>query len=161
MTKNEKIQVFEDAIRVMEKLKEIFRSELKELKADFQEFEEEGNLKEETQIQDITNKNIINVLHDLGIPAHYKGYQYICEAIMYLLEVKNSNTMFRRKDFYPNIAKKLNTTPLRIKSSIKNAIEIAWDRDYNQDFKKQVFMSEVKPGNIEFILTIVEYLRMH
>lgn len=70
---------------------------------------------------------VTNLIHEVGVPAHIKGYQYLREAIMMVvndIEVINQIT----KQLYPDIAKKFHTTPSRVERAIRHAIEVAWSR---------------------------------
>lgn len=106
---------------------------------------------------------ITNVIHDVGVPAHIKGYQYIREAIALAvndMEVINSIT----KLLYPTLAKKFKTTPSRVERAIRHAIEVAWTRGRN-DINDSMFGNTIsstkgKPTNSEFIAMIADKLRL-
>ena len=109
------------------------------------------------------NQLITGVIHEIGVPAHIKGYQYLREAIVMVyqdVEILGSVT----KVLYPQIAAKFATTPSRVERAIRHAIEVAWSRG-NSDAISQVFgytisMSKAKPTNSEFIAMIADKLRM-
>ena len=102
-------------------------------------------------------------IHEIGVPAHIKGYKYLREAIMMTvkdMEVINAVT----KVLYPSVAKKFNTTSSRVERAIRHAIEVAWDRG-NVEVLQSVFgytVSNVKgkPTNLEFIAMLVDRLRL-
>lgn len=97
------------------------------------------------------------------MPAHIKGYQYLREAIMMVvndIEVINQIT----KQLYPDIAKRFNTTPSRVERAIRHAIEVAWGRGQTDVveaiFGYTVSASKGKPTNSEFIAMIADKLRL-
>jgi len=101
------------------------------------------------------------VIHDVGVPAHIKGYQYLREAIMITVEdmdVINAVT----KVLYPAVAKRFNTTPSRVERAIRHAIEVAWDRGDLETLQKYfgytVSNTKGKPTNSEFIAMIADRL---
>jgi len=106
---------------------------------------------------------VTGVIHEIGVPAHIKGYQYLREAILMVygdIEILGSVT----KVLYPEIAKKYATTASRVERAIRHAIEVAWSRG-NSEAITQVFgytvsMSKAKPTNSEFIAMIADKLRM-
>ncbi len=107
--------------------------------------------------------SITKILHELGVPSHIKGYQYIREAITI---VYNEPNLIREitKVIYPKIANKYNTTTSRVERAIRHAIEISWNRA-NYDFMEEVFgysidIDKAKPTNSEFIVTVADKLRL-
>ncbi len=107
--------------------------------------------------------NITNVIHEIGVPAHIKGYLYLREAItMVYNEVDLLGAI--TKSLYPRIAKKFNTTPSRVERAIRHAIEVAWSRG-NMDSIKNLFgytinVTKAKPTNSEFIAMVADKLRI-
>ena len=106
---------------------------------------------------------VTNIIHEIGIPAHIKGYQYLRHAIIMVvdnLDVINSIT----KELYPTVAKDFNTTPSRVERAIRHAIEVAWDRGdtdvLNSFFGYTIANSKGKPTNSEFIAMIADRLRL-
>ncbi len=106
---------------------------------------------------------VTDVIHEIGIPAHIKGYQYIRCAIMmaiYDLDIMNSVT----KELYPTIAENFGTTSSRVERAIRHAIELAWDRGdmdtLNNVFGYTVSQIKGKPTNSEFIAMIADKLRL-
>ena len=106
---------------------------------------------------------VTNVIHEIGVPAHIKGYQYLREAIMMVvndIDIINQIT----KQLYPDIAHKYHTTPSRVERAIRHAIEVAWGRG-QQDVVESIFgytvsASKGKPTNSEFIAMIADKLRL-
>jgi len=106
---------------------------------------------------------VTNVIHEIGVPAHIKGYQYLREAIMMVIndiDVLNQIT----KRLYPKIAARFDTTPSRVERAIRHAIEVAWGRG-EQDMVENIFGYTVsaqkgKPTNSEFIAMIADKLRL-
>ncbi len=108
-------------------------------------------------------KMVTDVIHEIGIPAHIKGYQYLRHAIMMAvdnMDVINSIT----KELYPTVAKDFSTTPSRVERAIRHAIEVAWDRGdtevLNSFFGYTIANSKGKPTNSEFIAMIADKLRL-
>jgi two-component system response regulator (stage 0 sporulation protein A) len=109
------------------------------------------------------DQNITNIIHEIGVPAHIKGYLYLREAITMVyndMELLGSIT----KILYPEIAKKFNTTASRVERAIRHAIEVAWSRG-NMDsigklFGYTVSNSKAKPTNSEFIAMVADKLRI-
>ncbi len=106
---------------------------------------------------------VTNLIHEIGVPAHIKGYQYLREAIMMVIndiDVINQIT----KQLYPDIAKKYHTTPSRVERAIRHAIEVAWSRGQNETveniFGYTVSAAKGKPTNSEFIAMIADKLRL-
>ncbi|HEY5583929.1 MAG TPA: sporulation transcription factor Spo0A [Ruminiclostridium sp.] len=106
---------------------------------------------------------VTNIMHEIGVPAHIKGYQYLRDAIMMVvkdLDVINSIT----KLLYPTIAKSYNTTPSRVERAIRHAIEVAWSRGQVEAIDKlfgyTVNIGKGKPTNSEFIAMIADKLRL-
>ncbi len=106
---------------------------------------------------------VTEIIHEIGIPAHIKGYQYLRHAIIMVvndLDVINSIT----KELYPTVAKNFNTTPSRVERAIRHAIEVAWDRGdtevLNSFFGYTIANSKGKPTNSEFIAMIADKLRL-
>lgn len=106
---------------------------------------------------------VTNVIHEVGVAAHIKGYQYLREAIMMVvndIDVINQIT----KSLYPRIANKFSTTPSRVERAIRHAIEVAWGRG-QQDVVENIFgytisAAKGKPTNSEFIAMIADKLRL-
>ena len=106
---------------------------------------------------------ITKIIHQIGVPAHIKGYQYLRTAIMLTVndsEIINSVT----KVLYPSVAKKYQTTTSRVERAIRHAIEVAWDRGdvdtLNSYFGYTIQNNRGKPTNSEFIAMIADNLRL-
>lgn len=107
--------------------------------------------------------SITKVLHELGIPSHIKGYQYIREGIGIVFE-KPETIGGITKELYPELAKKFDTTVSRVERAIRHAIEVSWNRG-NWDLMEEIFghsvdIDKAKPTNSEFIVTIADKLRL-
>ncbi|WP_191560859.1 sporulation transcription factor Spo0A [Metabacillus idriensis] len=107
--------------------------------------------------------NITSIIHEIGVPAHIKGYLYLREAISMVyndIELLGSIT----KVLYPDIAKKFNTTASRVERAIRHAIEVAWSRGNIESisslFGYTVSMTKAKPTNSEFIAMVADKLRL-
>ncbi|MCL6570494.1 MAG: sporulation transcription factor Spo0A [Bacillus sp. (in: Bacteria)] len=107
--------------------------------------------------------HITSIIHEIGVPAHIKGYLYLREAISMVyndIELLGSIT----KVLYPDIAKKFNTTASRVERAIRHAIEVAWSRgnidSISSLFGYTVSMSKAKPTNSEFIAMVADKLRL-
>lgn len=107
--------------------------------------------------------SITKILHELGIPSHIKGYQYIREGIGILFE-RPETIGGITKELYPELAKKYDTTVSRVERAIRHAIEVSWNRgdwDLMEDiFGHSVDIDKAKPTNSEFIVTIADKLRL-
>ena len=108
-------------------------------------------------------KDVTDMIHEIGVPAHIKGYQYLREAIMMSvqdMEMLNSIT----KLLYPSIANKYQTTPSRVERAIRHAIEVAWSRGRMETldalFGYTINTGKGKPTNSEFIALITDKLRL-
>ncbi|MBR5277637.1 MAG: sporulation transcription factor Spo0A [Clostridia bacterium] len=115
--------------------------------------------KEETDLE----TQVTKIIHQIGVPAHIKGYQYLRSAIIMTIndtEIINSVT----KILYPTVAKQYGTTSSRVERAIRHAIEVAWDRGdldvLNSFFGYTVQNSRGKPTNSEFIAMIADNLRL-
>ena len=109
-------------------------------------------------------KDVTDMIHEIGVPAHIKGYQYLREAIIMSVEdteMLNSIT----KILYPSIAKKFQTTPSRVERAIRHAIEVAWSRGKMETldalFGYTINIGKGKPTNSEFIALIADKIRLH
>ncbi|UTR09482.1 MULTISPECIES: sporulation transcription factor Spo0A [Evansella] len=107
--------------------------------------------------------SITSIIHEIGVPAHIKGYMYLREAITMVyndIELLGSIT----KVLYPDIAKKFNTTASRVERAIRHAIEVAWSRGNIESISKMfgytVNVSKAKPTNSEFIAMVADKLRI-
>ena len=106
---------------------------------------------------------VTNMIHDIGVPAHIKGYTFLRDAI--LMAIDNVDILnYITKGLYPDIAKKRNTTPSRVERAIRHAIEVAWSRG-NIDTLEYIFgytinNSKGKPTNSEFIALITDRIRI-
>ena len=106
---------------------------------------------------------VTNMIHEVGIPAHIKGYQYLRAAIMKVLD--NSELIDAiTKQLYPAVARQFNTTPSRVERAIRHAIEVAWDRGdletLNRMFGYTIDHVKGKPTNSEFIAMISDKMRL-
>lgn len=109
------------------------------------------------------NVEVTTMMHQLGIPAHVKGYQYIRDAILMVIE-DVSLLGAVTKELYPAIAKKYNTAPSRVERGIRHAIELAWERGH-MDTLKRIFgysmnIERQKPTNSEFIALLADKMRV-
>lgn len=106
---------------------------------------------------------VTEILHEIGVPAHIKGYHYLRDSIIMSVEkpeIINAVT----KQLYPSVAKKYNTTSSRVERAIRHAIEVAWDRGdidvLNSYFGYTIHNDRGKPTNSEFIAMISDRLRL-
>ena len=119
------------------------------------------------EVIDIFHNNlqisITKTLHELGVPSHIKGYQYIREGIT-LVYMRPDMIGGITKELYPEIAKKYDSTVSRVERAIRHAIEVSWNRG-NWDLMEEIFghsvdIDKAKPTNSEFIVTIADKLRL-
>jgi hypothetical protein len=127
---------------------------------------EQNQVGEEKRIAKEYNleKDVTDMIHEIGVPAHIKGYQYLREAIMMSVEdVEMLNSI--TKILYPSIAKKYQTTPSRVERAIRHAIEVAWSRGKMETldalFGYTINIGKGKPTNSEFIALIADKIRLN
>ena len=115
------------------------------------------------RVQQSLESTVTAIIHEIGVPAHIKGYQYLREAIIMTVEnmdVINAVT----KILYPEVAKRFNTTASRVERAIRHAIEVAWDRGDLETLQKYfgytVSNAKGKPTNSEFIAMIADRLQL-
>lgn len=117
--------------------------------------------------EDVSEKNleadVTEIIHEIGVPAHIKGYQYLRDAIVMSvndMDMLNSIT----KILYPTIAKKYQTTSSRVERAIRHAIEVAWSRGkmdtIDEMFGYTIHNGKGKPTNSEFIALITDRIRL-
>ena len=137
---------------------------------DFMDFEKrilELFDKKESKNLDLRYNNIqmsiTKILHELGIPSHIKGYQYIREGVGIIFEHPETIGGIT-KELYPELAEKFDTTVSRVERAIRHAIEVSWNRgDWHlmeEIFGNSVDIDKAKPTNSEFMVTIADKLRL-
>ena len=151
--------VFEVIIPKDDNLKEKQEFKVYEDKLEEMEPEEETQADAERKLEN----EVTSVIHEVGVPAHIKGYHYLRDAIIMSvndMEMLNSIT----KILYPTIAKRHQTTPSRVERAIRHAIEVAWDRGdldtLQRFFGYTVSNTKGKPTNSEFIALIADRLQL-
>lgn len=106
---------------------------------------------------------VTKIIHQMGVPAHIKGYQYLRDAILFVIDEVNLLGAVT-KELYPMIAQKYMTTPSRVERAIRHAIELAWDRGnvemMNKFFGYTINVERGKPTNSEFIAMVADKLRI-
>lgn len=124
---------------------------------------EVNDTKIESSVSPNLESEITNIIHEIGVPAHIKGYMYLREAITLVvndIEYLSAVT----KELYPTIAKKYNTTASRVERAIRHAIEVAWGRGQvdtiNKLFGYTIHNDKGKPTNSEFIAMVADKLRL-
>ena len=109
------------------------------------------------------DKHMTDMIHQIGVPAHIKGYQYLRCAIMMVIEDENLINLVTKR-LYPAVAQTYGTTASRVERAIRHAIEVAWDRGdidtINSYFGYTIQSSRGKPTNSEFIALIADKLRL-
>ena len=124
--------------------------------------QEKKESKPKQPIHDL-EQDVTNMIHEIGVPAHIKGYQYLREAIMMSVEDPSMISSIT-KILYPTIAKKFQTTPSRVERAIRHAIEVAWSRGRMETldslFGYTVNTGKGKPTNSEFIALIADRIRL-
>jgi len=108
-------------------------------------------------------QKVTNILHEIGVPAHIRGYHYMREAIM--MAINNMDVLnYITKELYPSIGKKMDTTSSRVERAIRHAIEVAWSRGkidaIDSLFGYTINNNKGKPTNSEFIALIADRLRL-
>lgn len=126
-----------------------------------------SNKKKNSKNIDLHHNNIqisiTKILHQLGIPSHIKGYQYIRDGICMIFDNPDMIGGIT-KELYPELASKFDTTVSRVERAIRHAIEVSWNRG-NWDLMEEIFGNSVdidraKPTNSEFIVTVADKLRL-
>lgn len=106
---------------------------------------------------------VSEIMHQIGVPAHIKGYQYLRRAIIFAIEDDEMMSSVT-KLLYPTVAKEFKTTPSRVERAIRHAIEVAWDRGdvdvLSSYFGYTIQNSRGKPTNSEFIAMIADKLKL-
>jgi two-component system response regulator (stage 0 sporulation protein A) len=126
---------------------------------DTQEFKPGKDITEVVNI----DQEITEMLHEIGVPAHIKGYMYLREAIF---DIYNDISLLGSitKKLYPLIASKFETTPSRVERAIRHSIEVAWQRASSSSiesiFSNTLNLEKTKPTNSEFIAMIADQLRL-
>ena len=116
-----------------------------------------------TEPESTLEADVTNIIHEIGVPAHIKGYQYLRDAI--IMSVNDGEMMGSiTKRLYPTIAKNHKTTPSRVERAIRHAIEVAWGRG-KMDTLEELFGYTVssgkgKPTNSEFVALIADKIRL-
>ncbi|MCM1045601.1 MAG: sporulation initiation factor Spo0A C-terminal domain-containing protein [Candidatus Gastranaerophilales bacterium] len=125
-----------------------------------------GEVKQPEQKQEETRdleQDVTNMIHEIGVPAHIKGYQYLREAIMMSVEDPTMISSIT-KILYPTIAKRFQTTSSRVERAIRHAIEVAWSRGRMETldalFGYTIDTGKGKPTNSEFIALIADKIRL-
>lgn len=147
---------------------EIFTKRIRQMFTPGQTTEVRRSAPDVRETYNYTNSNsleaeITNIIHEIGVPAHIKGYLYLREAIqMVVSDVELLSAV--TKELYPSIAKKYNTTPSRVERAIRHAIEVAWSRGQvdaiNRIFGYTIHNNKGKPTNSEFIAMVADKLRL-
>ena len=123
----------------------------------------QGSEEKHADMQLSLEADVTGIIHDVGIPAHIKGYQYLRDAIIMSVEDMDMLNCIT-KVLYPTIAKKYQTTSSRVERAIRHAIEVAWSRGkldtIDELFGYTVSNSKGKPTNSEFIALIADKIRL-
>jgi len=127
------------------------------------EKDERENKQEESKPTYDLEKDVTDMIHEIGVPAHIKGYQYLREAIM--MSVNDSDMLGSiTKVLYPTIAARYQTTSSRVERAIRHAIEVAWNRGRMETldglFGYTINTGKGKPTNSEFIALIADKIRL-
>ena len=121
-----------------------------------------GAQKSQKPIRDL-EQEVTDMIHEIGVPAHIKGYQYLREAIVMAVEDPVMISSIT-KILYPTIAKRFQTTPSRVERAIRHAIEVAWSRGRMETldalFGYTINTGKGKPTNSEFIALIADKLQL-
>lgn len=140
-------------------------SRIKQLRgvSSYRRLENGGAAKGNAFLERNLESDVTNVIHEIGVPAHIKGYHYLRDAIIMSVndtEMLNSIT----KQLYPTIAKRHKTTPSRVERAIRHAIEVAWSRGkmdtIDELFGYTVHNGKGKPTNSEFVALIADKIRL-
>ena len=154
-------QILEELINNNQEIQIMIHVPSKE-KKEIEPFMIQNTEKKEVKEKDL-EKDVTEMIHEIGVPAHIKGYHYLREAIMMCVEdvdMLNSIT----KVLYPTIADNFKTTPSRVERAIRHAIEVAWSRGKMETldglFGYTINLGKGKPTNSEFIALIADKIRL-
>lgn len=144
---------------------EMLLDRIKSVRKMFRNYEkknEDGKIEGTVRGEDLENR-VTNMLHEIGIPAHIKGYHYLRDAI--IMAVKDMDVLNAiTKILYPTVAKKYQTTSSRVERAIRHAIEVAWSRGkldtLDELFGYTVSTGKGKPTNSEFIALIADTIQL-
>lgn len=152
-------------IQILEKrIRQLSKKEFASTKREDQQYKlRHASLRKEFTYENDLEIEITNLIHEIGVPAHIKGYQYIRDAISIVVADRDILSAVT-KELYPMIAEKNNTTPSRVERAIRHAIEVAWNRGRIETidalFGYTVQHDKGKPTNSEFIAIIADKLRL-
>lgn len=151
-----------DPVVVMDKIRRVVRGRARLSANDEMKTVNPYVNREEYMAQNLEN-DVTRMLHEIGIPAHIKGYQYLRDAI--IMSVQEDDTLISvTKILYPTIAKRHGTTASRVERAIRHAIEVAWERGrldaIYELFGYTVSSGKGKPTNSEFIALIADKIRL-
>ena len=136
-------------------------SEKKETGASIGTVQKTASMPQENTVD--IEQDVTDMIHEIGVPAHIKGYQYLREAIIMSVEDPGMNSSIT-KILYPTIAKRFQTTPSRVERAIRHAIEVAWSRGRMETLEElfgyTVNTGKGKPTNSEFIALISDRIRL-
>ena len=136
-------------------------SEKKEMEASIGTVQKTASIPQENTVD--IEQDVTDMIHEIGVPAHIKGYQYLREAIVMSVEAPGMNSSIT-KILYPTIAKHFQTTPSRVERAIRHAIEVAWSRGRMETLEElfgyTVNTGKGKPTNSEFIALISDRIRL-
>lgn len=129
------------------------------------------SVNESIQIEEVSEKSgaeiekrVTDIMKEVGVPAHIKGYQYVRYSIIYVLENPEAIGSIT-KVLYPDVAKKFGTTASRVERAMRHAIDVAWSRGDVDVFQKYfgctIDPNRGRPTNSEFIAMLVDYLRLN
>ena len=149
---------------LMKRIRQLSKKELVAIKREDQNYNlRHASLRKEFTYENDLEIEITNLIHEIGVPAHIKGYQYIRDAISIVVADRDILSAVT-KELYPMIAEKNNTTPSRVERAIRHAIEVAWNRGRIETidalFGYTVQGDKGKPTNSEFIAIIADKLRL-
>lgn len=106
---------------------------------------------------------VTSVIHEIGVPAHIKGYQYLREAVRMVME-DHSLIDHITKELYPGVARRFSTSPSKVERAMRHAIEVAWNRGRleaaNRMYGMKLFDKQDRPSNGEFIATVADKVAM-
>lgn len=158
--KLENIQIASILIILDEILEEVSK------KSNIEQVSTESNIEEvstESNIEQVIQKEkiITYILRDIGIPSHIKGHRYIFEAVLYLIGMKNPETVAMTKELCPYVAKKCATTSSRVERAIRHAIEIARNQNNMLKYIGEWDLLRDKPMNSEFLFGLTTYIKVN
>lgn len=159
------IEKIRSAVKVLSTLSDEEWEKIVQVISNQAEFKEEAEVGVKRISYTEKEKRVTEVLKNLGIPSHIKGYAYVKKAILLIIEDSEKYISSITKELYPTIAQEFKTTSSRVERAIRHAVDVAWERG-NIEIQEKIFGYSVSPGkgkptNSELLAGIAEYVKLY